>query len=148
MTNTTLRIAAFQRHPVFDEPETSLAQLQADLRWCRDEDLELARFPEAYLQRYSSNALTIASVGTISVSVIVRMSAVTIIFLEKIVPPIFRASTVISDLSCVRLRCANRTYAGLHKQWRWMPDRVRHDGFESVYINHAILARKLFCSAA
>jgi len=59
MTSTTLRIAAFQRHPVFDDLQKTIAQLQADLRWCEAEGVELALFPEAYLQGYSSATQTI-----------------------------------------------------------------------------------------
>ncbi|PXX35307.1 carbon-nitrogen hydrolase family protein [Undibacterium pigrum] len=60
MNKNTLRIAAFQRSPVFDDLQKTTAQLQADLRWCRDQDVELAIFPESYLPGYSSDAASIA----------------------------------------------------------------------------------------
>lgn len=60
MSKHKLRIAAFQRHPVFDDIKKATAQLCTDLRWCQDQGVELALFPECYLLGYSSDAQTIA----------------------------------------------------------------------------------------
>ncbi|MBC3908068.1 carbon-nitrogen hydrolase family protein [Undibacterium umbellatum] len=60
MNKNKLRIAAFQRHPVFDDLQKTTARLQEDLRWCRDHGVELAIFPESYLLGYASDAPTIA----------------------------------------------------------------------------------------
>lgn len=60
MNKNTLRIAAFQRHPIFDDLQKTTVQLQADMRWCRDQGVGLAVFPESHLLGYSSDAATIA----------------------------------------------------------------------------------------
>ncbi|MFZ6709574.1 carbon-nitrogen hydrolase family protein [Undibacterium sp. TC9W] len=60
MTATKLRIAAFQRHPIFDDLQATIAQLHTDLQWCQEQGVELALFPECWLQGYSSDAQTIA----------------------------------------------------------------------------------------
>jgi predicted amidohydrolase len=60
MTTNKLRIAAFQRYPVFDDLQATLAQLRTDLQWCQEQGVELALFPECYLLGYSSDAQTIA----------------------------------------------------------------------------------------
>lgn len=60
MIKHKLRIAAFQRHPVFDDIQKTTAQLHIDLRWCQDQGVELALFPECYLLGYASDAQTIA----------------------------------------------------------------------------------------
>ncbi|BBB62561.1 hypothetical protein UNDKW_4288 [Undibacterium sp. KW1] len=60
MTTTKLRIAAFQRYPVFDDLQTVLTQLHTDLCWCQEQGVELALFPECYLLGYSSDAQVVA----------------------------------------------------------------------------------------
>ncbi|MFZ6781367.1 carbon-nitrogen hydrolase family protein [Undibacterium sp. Ji83W] len=60
MTTNKLRIAAFQRPPVFDDIQKAVAQLCTDLRWCQEQGVELAIFPECYLPGYASDAQTIA----------------------------------------------------------------------------------------
>lgn len=55
----SLRIATFQRRPLFDV-EQALARLSADLRWCREQQVQLALFPECYLQGYATDRATIA----------------------------------------------------------------------------------------
>lgn len=60
MSNKQLRIAAFQRPSIFDDLQKTTAQLQADMRWCGDQGVELAVFPESYLLGYASDAATIA----------------------------------------------------------------------------------------
>ena len=56
----TLRIAAFQRKPLFDDISATLERLALDLRWCDENGVNLAVFPECYLQGYSTNAQTLA----------------------------------------------------------------------------------------
>ncbi|MFZ6732027.1 carbon-nitrogen hydrolase family protein [Undibacterium sp. Ji42W] len=60
MTSNKLRIAAFQRVPVFDDIQKTLEQLHTDLCWCQEQGVELALFPECYLLGYSSDAQTIS----------------------------------------------------------------------------------------
>lgn len=60
MTTTKLRIAALQRYPVFDDLQAAIAQLHTDLRWCQEQGVELALFPECYLPGYSSDAQVVA----------------------------------------------------------------------------------------
>ncbi|MFZ6681826.1 carbon-nitrogen hydrolase family protein [Undibacterium sp. Tian12W] len=60
MTTNKIRIAAFQRYPVFDDLQATIAQLHTDLQWCQEQGVELALFPECYLLGYSSDAQTIA----------------------------------------------------------------------------------------
>lgn len=55
-----LRIAAFQRAPLFDDIPGVLARLRADLAWCAAQAIDLAVFPECYLQGYASDRATIA----------------------------------------------------------------------------------------
>ncbi|MFZ6747062.1 carbon-nitrogen hydrolase family protein [Undibacterium sp. JH2W] len=60
MNTQKLRIAAFQRHPIFDDLQKTIAQLCTDLRWCQGQGIDLAIFPESYLLGYASDAATIA----------------------------------------------------------------------------------------
>lgn len=57
---STLRIAVFQRTPLFDAIPGVLARLRADLAWCAHHAVDLALFPECYLQGYASDRATIA----------------------------------------------------------------------------------------
>jgi predicted amidohydrolase len=57
---TKLRIAAFQRAPVFDDASLILALLIKDLVWCAENDVRLAVFPECYLQGYATDVDTIS----------------------------------------------------------------------------------------
>ena len=54
-----LRIAAFQRRPLFDDVAGTLRRLEADLAWCDEEGVQLALFPECYLQGYASDRPTL-----------------------------------------------------------------------------------------
>lgn len=47
-----LRVAAFQRRPRFDDVPGVLAQILTDLQWCDEQGVDLALFPECYLQGY------------------------------------------------------------------------------------------------
>ncbi|MFZ6875916.1 carbon-nitrogen hydrolase family protein [Undibacterium sp. Di27W] len=60
MNKQKLRIAAFQRYPIFDDLQKTIAQLCTDLRWCQGQGIDLAVFPESYLLGYASDAATIA----------------------------------------------------------------------------------------
>jgi len=47
-----VRVAAFQREPLFDDIPVIVERLKADLEWCDRQDVKLALFPECYLQGY------------------------------------------------------------------------------------------------
>lgn len=55
-----IRVAAFQRQPVFDDIAQTTRRLRADVAWCEDENIDLAIFPECYLQGYSTDPAVIA----------------------------------------------------------------------------------------
>ena len=57
----TLRLASFQRQPHYDDVPASTAQLLTDLHWCDTQKVELALFPECYLQGYATDRPTIAA---------------------------------------------------------------------------------------
>ncbi|MGO4449123.1 carbon-nitrogen hydrolase family protein [Phyllobacterium sp. TAF24] len=48
-----MRIAAFQRTAIFDDPEATSKIVLADLRWAENEGIDLAVFPESFLQGHS-----------------------------------------------------------------------------------------------
>lgn len=54
-----MRIAAFQRHAIFDDAGKIGAAIASDVAWADDNDVDIAIFPEAYLQGHSYNAETI-----------------------------------------------------------------------------------------
>jgi predicted amidohydrolase len=54
-----LRVASFQRQPLFDAPTDILERLKIDLIWCNANNVNLAVFPECYLQGYASGYATI-----------------------------------------------------------------------------------------
>jgi predicted amidohydrolase len=56
-----LRVAAFQRRPLFDDVSGILGRLSADLEWCRQQEVQLALFPECYLQGYATDRETIVA---------------------------------------------------------------------------------------
>ncbi len=56
----TLRFATFQRRPIFDDVAATTAQLLEDLAWCDKQGVQLALFPECYLQAYATDRATIA----------------------------------------------------------------------------------------
>jgi predicted amidohydrolase len=58
---TPLRVAAFQRRPLFDDVRGVLGRLTATLEWCRQQDVHLALFPECYLQGYATDRETIVA---------------------------------------------------------------------------------------
>jgi predicted amidohydrolase len=49
---TPLRVAAFQRRPLFGDLRGTTARILSDLAWCESEGVRLALFPECYLQGY------------------------------------------------------------------------------------------------
>lgn len=49
---TPLRVAAFQRFPKFDDVAGTGEALLEDLRWANERSVDLALFPECYLQGY------------------------------------------------------------------------------------------------
>ncbi|MFZ6721089.1 carbon-nitrogen hydrolase family protein [Undibacterium sp. Ji49W] len=55
-----IRVATFQRQPLFDDIAGTLVRLQDDLAWCDKQGVELAVFPECYLQGYTSDQQIIA----------------------------------------------------------------------------------------
>jgi predicted amidohydrolase len=57
----SLRVAAFQRRPLFDDVSGVLVRLTEDLEWCRQQDVQLALFPECYLQGYATDRETIVA---------------------------------------------------------------------------------------
>lgn len=56
-----LRVAAFQRRPLFDDVSGVLRRLTQDLEWCRHQEVQLALFPECYLQGYATDRETIVA---------------------------------------------------------------------------------------
>jgi predicted amidohydrolase len=56
-----LRVAAFQRRPLFGDVRGVLGRLTEDLDWCRHQEVQLALFPECYLQGYATDRETIVS---------------------------------------------------------------------------------------
>ncbi|MFZ6647708.1 carbon-nitrogen hydrolase family protein [Undibacterium sp. TJN25] len=54
------RVAAFQRHPLFDDISGTTQRLMEDLAWCDREHVDLAVFPECYLQGYASDTDTVS----------------------------------------------------------------------------------------
>lgn len=54
-----MRVATFLREPVFDDVDRVVARLVADLAWCEARGVDLAVFPECYLQGYASDAATV-----------------------------------------------------------------------------------------
>lgn len=61
-----LRIAAFQRWPQFDNIPRILERLRRDLEWCDGQSVDLALFPECYLQGY---VLDRASLGAVAMAI-------------------------------------------------------------------------------
>ena len=55
-----LRVAAFQRYPIYDDVEEAMERVASDLQWCDEQAVDLAVFPECYLQGYTSDLATIA----------------------------------------------------------------------------------------
>jgi predicted amidohydrolase len=54
------RVAAFQRAPIFDDIGAAVSRTLADLTWCDANGVDLAVFPECYLQGYATDQPTIA----------------------------------------------------------------------------------------
>jgi predicted amidohydrolase len=48
-----MRVAAFQRTALFDDPEAVIRSITADLLWAEAQGIDLAIFPECYLQGHS-----------------------------------------------------------------------------------------------
>jgi 5-aminopentanamidase len=48
-----MRIASFQRFPIFDDVERAARNLLRDLQWAEHRNVDLALFPECYLQGHS-----------------------------------------------------------------------------------------------
>ena len=48
-----MRIAAFQRSPIFDDPDKAGKVVLRDLIWADEQGVDLAVFPESYLQGHS-----------------------------------------------------------------------------------------------
>lgn len=59
-----MRVAAFQRFARFDDAETVGASLRRDLVWADTQGIDLAVFPEAYLQGHSYDRVIIARRAT------------------------------------------------------------------------------------
>lgn len=58
-TTAPLRVATFQRFPIFEDVESALQRLIVDLEWCARQETQLALFPECYLQGYATDRETI-----------------------------------------------------------------------------------------
>jgi predicted amidohydrolase len=56
-----VRVAAFQKEPVLDDPRASTAITAEDVSWAAGEGADLAVFPEAYLDGHSYDRETIAA---------------------------------------------------------------------------------------
>ncbi|MES2073937.1 MAG: carbon-nitrogen hydrolase family protein [Pseudomonadota bacterium] len=56
----TIRIAAFQRRPLFDDVAGTAIRLKEDIAWCEDQGVQIAIFPECFLQGYSTDRQAIA----------------------------------------------------------------------------------------
>jgi len=106
MSMTDLRVAAFQRCPVFDDASQILALLINDLVWCAEHDVHLAVFPECYLQGYDTDADTISRRAVeIQDDLVARLRRVTkdfptelvIGFVEKRGQHFFNTALVIRD---------------------------------------------------
>jgi 5-aminopentanamidase len=54
------KLAAFQRRPLYDNVDAIVARICADLTWCAEERVDLALFPECYLQGYAEDRPTIS----------------------------------------------------------------------------------------
>ena len=55
-----MRVACFQRHAVFDDPAEATARICADLAWAARHDVDMAIYPESYLQGHSYDREIIA----------------------------------------------------------------------------------------
>src|SRR5450830_1843230 len=55
-----LRAMAFQRRPLFNDMPSILKRLSSDLALCEQRGIDLALFPECYLQGYASQRESIA----------------------------------------------------------------------------------------
>jgi predicted amidohydrolase len=56
-----MRVAAFQRQPILDQPRAVAAAIAEDLAWATREGVCLAVFPEAYLDGHSYDRQTISA---------------------------------------------------------------------------------------
>jgi predicted amidohydrolase len=56
-----VRIAAFQRHAIFDNLDHVCDVLERDLRWAVSEDIQIVLFPEAFLLGHSYDLQVIAA---------------------------------------------------------------------------------------
>ncbi len=55
-----MTLAAFQRRPLFDDVDGTIRRLTVDLKWCDDQGVNVAVFPECYLQGYALDRSSIA----------------------------------------------------------------------------------------
>ena len=56
-----MRVAAFQRRPVLDDPRAVAASIADDVAWAAREGVSLAVFPEAYLDGHSYDRATVSA---------------------------------------------------------------------------------------
>jgi predicted amidohydrolase len=54
-----MRVASFQRFPIFDDPALAAKSITHDLRWADERGVDLAIFPECYLQGHAYDRSTI-----------------------------------------------------------------------------------------
>lgn len=59
-TQNSILAATFQRKPLFDDVKGTIRRLILDLKWCDDQGVNLAVFPECFLQGYALHPTTIA----------------------------------------------------------------------------------------
>jgi predicted amidohydrolase len=56
-----MRVAAFQRRPILDDPRAVSASIADDVAWAASEGVSLAVFPEAYLDGHSYDRATVSA---------------------------------------------------------------------------------------
>lgn len=107
---TKLRVAAFQRAPIFDNAPQILRVLRKDLTWCNENDIHLAIFPECYLQGYATDVGIVSrravEVQSDLISQLRRLTEgfkteVVLGFIERRNDRIFNTAMVVSDGSLV-----------------------------------------------
>lgn len=103
---SVLRVAVFQRRPLFDDIDGTTLRLLDDLTWSEAQGVHLAVFPECYLQGYATDRQTIAqrALGTDSppfkafVAALAGFSADAIVgFIERRHAGFYNAAAVIRD---------------------------------------------------
>jgi len=99
-----LQVATFQRKPLYDDVDGILERLKFDLAWCESRNVDLAIFPECYLQGYASDYATVARRAVTLDSVVMHALLATTAdfdmdvvlgFAEQRVPDFYNSAAVI-----------------------------------------------------